>query len=194
MPYKNVTYKPYNRVLYSRYDATVAFIFQRMVADRVDGAGGVGMWSDCPIFFQWCQPFNLKVLAAWALRVQPHGTWDYKDDLAANIGRGTRYWTPIPGDPAPERLSYDVWTNIHYGYVGRAHKIPADILHAGAEQFGGSRSVTDWVSNEIGIQLWNQHRDALTQQQLARAVLSRMRTFRNDPAFNFFAVHRGLES
>lgn len=193
MPYHGTTYFPYGRYLYWRYHATLSFIFDRMVADRVDGAGGVGMWSDCPIFFQWCLPFNLELSASWTAKVRPGGDWDYKAKLSAKYGGGQAYRTPIAGDPAPERLYYDVWTNIHYGYVGRAHKIPADILHAGAEQFGGARSVSDWVSNEAGIQLWDKFRTRLTRGQLADAVLSRMRSYRNDPAYFFLEVRRGLQ-
>lgn len=96
-------------------------------------------------------------------------------------GGGRTYWTPIGANPAPERLFYDVWTNIHFGYVGRAHGIPADILHAGAEQFGGTRTISDWVSVELGIALWSSYGLGLTKSQLAAGVLSRMKAYRNDP-------------
>jgi hypothetical protein len=127
-------------------------------------------------------PFNLKVLGYFALNTRPHGPWDYKYRLMDLYTRNNQpYYTPVRGDPAPELLYYDVWTNIHFGYVGRAHGIPADILHAGAEQFGGARSVSDWVSNEIGIRLWNKYGAGLTTGQLGQAVLAKIASYRNDP-------------
>ena len=187
-PYPTRTYHDYAGPLYWRYDAVLSFIYGRMMADRKDGAGGVGRWSDCPLWLQWCQPLNLGLLASFALKVRGHGDWDYKYPLIRRFGRGESFHTPIRGDPAPELLYFDVWTNIHFGYVGRAHGIPADILHAGAEQFGGARSVSDWVSNEIGIQLWNSYRTGLTKPQLARTVLQKMDAYRNDPTAKFQVI------
>jgi hypothetical protein len=166
----------------------VSFIFHRMQEDRVDGAGGVGKWSDCPSFAAWCYPFNLTVMAAWAARVAGGGDWDYKRQLAAKWGTAVA----VPHDPAPEMLFYDVFTNIHYGYVGRAHNIPADILHAGAEQLGGVRTVSDWVSNEMGIRLWERRGLGLTQPDVAATVIARMKSYRTDPYRQYREVQPGL--
>ncbi|TAK84013.1 MAG: hypothetical protein EPO09_21120, partial [Aquabacterium sp.] len=135
-------------------------------------------------------PLNAGLLFRFKALVRETGDWDLKVPLGMKLGDVRR--TPVGGDPAPETLFYDVWGNIHYGYVGRAHGIPADVVHAGAETFGGARSVSDWISNEIGIQLWEAHGAALTKTQLASAVLAKIRVFRADPADTFLEVRGGL--
>ena len=189
---RGVFYSPYASGLYERYNATLDFIFKRMVTDRAENAGDVGTWQSCPIFFQWCLPFNIAVLGAFAAQVHGGGHWDYKGPLARAIGNRKGYWTAVPGDPAPEALYYDVWTNIHYGCVGRAHGIPSDVLHAGAEQLGGVRTVSDWISNEIGIGLWDRFGTRLTKRELGDAVFTELHAYRNDPAFRWLEVRPGL--
>jgi hypothetical protein len=120
------------------------------------------------------------------------GDWDLKVPLREKFGDHKPLRTPVGGDPAPEMLFYDVWGNIHFGYVGRAHGVPADILHAGAEWKGGARTASDWLANEIGIRLWDTHGAGLTKSQLAAAILANMKGFRSDPAGEFHEVRGGL--
>jgi hypothetical protein len=91
-------------------------------------------------------------------------------------------------------LFYDVFTNMHYGYVGRAHRIPADILHAGAEQLGGVRSQSDWWAVEMGIRLWANHGSFLSKGNVASAVKASMSRFRNDSANDFSEVQPSLRN
>jgi len=159
-----------------------------MREDRRDPA--VGEWSNCEPWFAWCYATNSAVLTNWGVKVRGGGPWDYKGDLSRKWG--TR--VAVPGDPAPEMLFYDVFTNMHYGYVGRAHRIPADILHAGAEQLGGVRSQSDWWAVEMGIRLWANHGSFLSKGNVASAVKASMSRFRNDSANDFSEVQPSLRN
>lgn len=58
--------------------------------------------------------------------------------------------------------------------------------------FGGARTISDWVSVELGITLWSSYGLGLTKSQLAAGVLSRMNAYRNDPDSEYFQVRGGL--
>ncbi|MFI5040447.1 MAG: RHS repeat-associated core domain-containing protein, partial [Acidimicrobiales bacterium] len=181
-PHPLAAYQPYNSFLYNRFFLTRDFIYNHVLLDRKDGSGGVGEWWDAPLLLQPIAIYpNLLVLAEFRNEVHAGGPWDYKGPLAVNYGLGNPYYTAVAADPAPEVLFYDVWTNIHYGYVGRAHGIPADILHAGAEQFGGIRTVSDWSSVEAGIRLWSNYGLNLPSSAISSEILRLMDSYRNDP-------------
>jgi hypothetical protein len=107
---------------------------------------------------------NTQILAnlAFAALVHPFSYWDHKPDLTAmlglNQGKGTRdYYFPIEGDAAHE-FYYDVWSNIHFGYVGAAAGFDLDTLLSGAGVSGiaGRNDAYDDVSVRIGFLLWQQ--------------------------------------
>jgi len=187
-PYSGIKYESYSDALYRDFDGVVSFIYEQMVANRADRAGGVGQWSDCAMYFAWCYPFNMGVMAAFAAQVNENCPWDYKPDIRHTFG--SRF--AVRGDLAPEMLFLDVFANIHYGYVGRAHKIPAGVLREEAVQFGGADTVSDRVSVDIGIKLWEYAGLTLTKKDIADAVLRNMQTFRNDDASQYSEVWRGL--
>lgn len=89
------------------------------------------------------------------------------------------FWTPVPGDPAPEIVRYDIWSNIHYGYVGRAHNIPENILRDGAALADlGAPARGDRIAIDIGFDLWRTWGRNLTPWILQVTVASRMTRFR----------------
>jgi Bacterial toxin 44 len=80
----------------------------------------------------------------------------------------------IPGDSDNEYF-YDIWSNIHFGYVGRAAGFSGSVLQWGAAR-GGSAGVNDPMDVEtmqIGIDLWDRYGSSLTQKQLIEEILIR---------------------
>jgi len=126
------------------------------------------------------------------------GNWDHKPIL---YPKDRRQQSPVPEIPEREgwstvgsRLYYfDIWSNIHYGYVGRASGFSQPELTGGA---GIEQIVSDWVSGvpphrspgadnwaaswdhpsdnaaiQIGIRLWNQYGLAVRPADIYLAVL-----------------------
>lgn len=108
--------------------------------------------------------------------------WDYKSAIRnciqlsiANIpGNNTTFWgTPIPGDN--EFLYfYDIWTNIHYGFVGRSCGFAewelgiGSKIHDNVKSFLSEKeSGDDTVSIEAGFKLFEHGAvDAVTLQDV----------------------------
>lgn len=94
--------------------------------------------------------------ALWAAMVRTGGPWDHKTRVRELQG-GT--FTPLPGTPG--KVSYEIWSNIHYGYVGRDIGFPAAVLHAGANGADllehGQVDRGDQAAVQIGIELRNKY-------------------------------------
>jgi RHS repeat-associated protein len=93
----------------------------------------------------------------WAGMVAPEAEWDHKRtiiDAMKMEARGDNF-TPIPGTTG--KIAADVWSNIHFGYVGIEAGFDAGTLHWGADM---ADLVTqdkfdegDRVAIQIGIDL-----------------------------------------
>jgi hypothetical protein len=75
---------------------------------------------------------------AWALNVRQDGIWDHKPIISARFqsrqpGRA-QFWHRL----GPSDYFYDIWSNLHYGYVGAACGFSDSALldGAGLEQIG----------------------------------------------------------
>ena len=70
---------------------------------------------------------SADALAKWGLKVRTGGDWDHKPKLDYMLDLDGNSWDkndddyffPIRGDKKHEYY-YDIWSNIHYGYVGSA--------------------------------------------------------------------------
>jgi RHS repeat-associated protein len=112
------------------------------------------------------------------LRLLEPGEWDHKPKLLAHFHEPKEFWTPIRGDPRPERIRYDIWSNIHYGYVGRSHGIPRKLLDAAQRHDGGSNSDSDNLSVKIGMDLWDRKGFGLNPRDIQRAVVRNLDRYR----------------
>ncbi len=83
-----------------------------------------------PDFYSMAAGMQAKAFAIWAERVGQNRPWDHKPILAAKYD-GVVYHKQGNYD-----YFYDIWSNIHYGYVGRVGGLSESILldGAGAEQ------------------------------------------------------------
>ena len=106
------------------------------------------------------------------------GPWDHKPKLREFAATSSGFYTPIRGDDRPERLFYDVWSNIHYGDVGRAHGIPERVLMWAQRNDGGVKDRRDDVSVALGFTLWRLHRLALHSYDIQAGILAAMPLYR----------------
>jgi hypothetical protein len=137
--------------------------------------------------------YHSAALIAWGMKVRQNGDWDHKPKIAA------RFHPRVPGGLQHWHLYgstlyfYDVWSNIHYGYVGRAAGFSdATLLDgAGVEQLGSdlarlnlpSRSAGvdglrafddkhDRAAIEIGIALYKRRPARVSTQEVLSAVVT----------------------
>lgn len=134
--------------------------------------------------------FRTASLLAWASKVRQNGEWDHKPKIASMFHPRSpivQHWHLY----GATLYYYDVWSNIHYGYVGRAAGFSESVLldGAGLEQVGSdlarlklpsaSESVAglrkwdaseDRAAIEIGIRLYGQRPDSVSADLLLRSV------------------------
>lgn len=131
---------------------------------------------------------------AWGLLVRQDGRWDHKPLIARRftpaVESGEQHFHRYHGHV----YFYDVWSNVHYGYVGRACGFSeAELLDgAGLEQIasdllrgrrpGASPGVQglrrfdhpeDRVAVEIGLQLWGLPAEAIDAGVLVSRIVAR---------------------
>lgn len=128
--------------------------------------------------------------ARWFLQVRAGGPWDHKPILKkmyetmgtpprpfGSLGRAFHF--PIRDDLFHEYY-YDIWSNIHYGYVGSFCGFDEATLQGGAASGlpgAGGNDEGDIVSVKIGIDLWKFHGSNLTAGILCKAIVSNTAAF-----------------
>ena len=139
---------------------------------------------------EFCDGQKLAAFKEFHSQVKSGGPWDHKPKLQRMFrmrcpdGRCEfldDQYMDVPGTDL--RLRYDIWSNVHYGYVGR---------HAGFEEFElqgahqlpvpgtGETSPADIVFVQIGLDLYRKYPKAasLTQRRLKRAIVTRLSEIR----------------
>ncbi|MEV6235014.1 polymorphic toxin type 44 domain-containing protein [Saccharopolyspora shandongensis] len=112
--------------------------------------------------------------AEWFELVKPGGEWDHKSwILDMTVEDNTE--TPIPGTSG--EIRYDMWSNIHYGYVGREAGFSADDLHTGADvaDYGtqGHTDPADQAAVQFGMDLHEKYGpDALTPEIVQQEIIA----------------------
>ena len=159
-----------------REGATLACILARSCANEAIAANNALVIAKFGVLVHGEVTQNVKVFGVsfGKVKLLEPGIWDHKRALQALVGAKRKFWTPVAGDPREERIKYDIWSNIHYGFVGRAHGIPADVLRWAAIKFGGNDSPGDRLSVNLGIRLWGRHGIRLTRLQLEQEVVRHM--------------------
>lgn len=128
--------------------------------------------------------------ARWFLKVRQDGPWDHKPILRKKYeamptpprpfgALGRAFHFPIRGDLFHE-FYYDVWSNVHYGYVGARCGFDERTLQEGAASGlpgAGDNDEGDVISVKIGIDLWRSAGPALTEDKLRLAILAQTSTY-----------------
>lgn len=118
-------------------------------------------------------------LKAWALgsfyrNMRTHGDWDQKDDLIKilPLPKYDRHF-PIRGNLKWE-VFFDVWSNIHYGYIGRAADFPRGVLlHFARKNSPDKRDqAADEISINIGMDLWEDKEFDIGRRDIHLGILS----------------------
>ena len=137
---------------------------------------------------------KVAAMLLWGKQVKTNGPWDHKPHLfrkralwSTALGRHDFH---IYGETA---YSFDVWSNVHYGYVGRALGFTQAVLldGAGAAQFksdimngiplttsGAHRGFRRWdrpedrVSIRLGADLYRRCPGLMTPPVLVRAIVN----------------------
>jgi hypothetical protein len=162
---------------YARYERTIGYIHREMVSNASSGITqilrelrGVGT-------FRYGGVDADLATAVFGGLVASRSVWDHKPILARalNLSDGPEgdYFFPIEGDPGHEYY-YDIWSNIHYGYVGSAAGFDAETLQVGpaTAEGAGTNDAFDILSIRIGIDLWFRYGLDLTLEQLRDAILA----------------------
>jgi hypothetical protein len=173
-----------------RFDRAFAYMYQEMFSNPRSGiVANIGSWNEISSYAVsnrdfWLLPhvadWNAAALTAWASKVAPGRDWDHKPKLDALLGLGSDpdgedYYFPVFGDTKHE-VYYDIWSNIHYGYVGSAAGFDPDTLQSGAAEavLAGRTDQADILTVQIGIDLWNQNGLNLSAEQLWLAILDHL--------------------
>ena len=173
---------------YERFDITLNFMHREMItnaqSERVGFIQTMLQLDNCPqAYFPSLstQPgsYTISAFSTWTTLVWAGGPWDHKPQLDQMLGLGATlpggdYYFPVRGDEEYEYF-YDIWSNIHYGYVGTAAGFDEGTLQSGAaagDAIAGGNDEADVLNVKIGVELWRQHGLLLTQNQLHQAILS----------------------
>ncbi|MDI2028061.1 polymorphic toxin type 44 domain-containing protein [Saccharopolyspora sp. TS4A08] len=111
----------------------------------------------------------------FAVKVAPGMDWDHKPKIAAredlDTGNADELYFKIPGDDEGREVFYDIWSNVHYGYVGRSCGFDEDVLHTAPTLPGtGEHDKGDVLTMQAGMDLWDEHEQDLTLSQLRAKV------------------------
>ncbi|MEU6234646.1 polymorphic toxin type 44 domain-containing protein [Kitasatospora sp. NPDC047058] len=113
-------------------------------------------------------------LAIWYEQVKSGGPWDHKPILEKRYDLQSRndFYFKVPDRDV--EVSYDIYSNIHYGYVGRAAGISRlELVEAANAGTGGTgtNDPGDDMSMKIGMDLYEKYGPNMTKEQMDAAVL-----------------------
>ncbi|MBF6332154.1 polymorphic toxin type 44 domain-containing protein [Nocardia transvalensis] len=123
----------------------------------------------------------LTALAMWAEKVATGRDWDHKGDLRELFGLKSE-GTPkgAPGDDryfqqpgTNRRVLFDIYSNMHYGYVGRAAGIDSETLIKAAsigEKGTGKDDAGDQITMRAGMELYEKYGSGMTEEQFRQAA------------------------
>lgn len=151
---------------------------------------GLGIQPDQCVDMQFS--YRIAALITWGIKVKQNGNWDHKPKIAARFHLrshgGLQHWH-LYGNTL---YYYDVWSNLHYGYVGRAAGFSKSVLldGAGLEQIGstllrlklpekspGLSGLRAWddphdrAAIMLGIELYRQKPELVTVQDVINRVV-----------------------
>lgn len=117
-----------------------------------------------------------QALWAWRQAVKPHGPWDHKDYLSQRFTgrkyeldtkRGT-YFFQWDDDYL---LSYDIWSNFHYGYIGRRAGFGSGTLHRAHQVPGaGKTDAGDKATVDLGIKYFEKYGNDYNRTTIASFI------------------------
>ncbi|MCP2169713.1 polymorphic toxin type 44 domain-containing protein [Goodfellowiella coeruleoviolacea] len=121
----------------------------------------------------WNPIEKAQAIKEWYDKVKSNGPWDHKPILEDRYGMETKneYDLKVPGQN--KKVSYDIWSNIHYGYVGRSAGFPSELLERAATMDipgVGRTDEGDKMTVRLGIELYEKYGPNLTKEQFQQEV------------------------
>lgn len=158
----------------NRYDDARHYIFGEMKTNiHSDTVKNIQTLLRPPAWYDFGRNPGQDAIAAltmWGVKVGPGQDWDHKPKLAERYGLKTRedHFFKVPG--SDDKVFYDIYSNIHYGYVGRAAGFDAKTLVEGASVaepvLVGEDDEADHLTMQAGIDLYDKYGEDLTEEQL----------------------------
>lgn len=156
-------------------------------------------WTEAVIPFQ-ATIDTIQAYYRWYELVKPGGPWDHKALVRSKFGNWSCDF------PKKTHYNYDVWSNIHYGYVGLAAGFSRATLLDGAgvaqlitwtvpdgywsrrlavlgdaDVFRALDDPADQEAIRVGCELWEKHKKALTKEQLKAAAQAHAVKLQTEP-------------
>ncbi|OJH38156.1 hypothetical protein BON30_23680 [Cystobacter ferrugineus] len=100
---------------------------------------------------------SIQALHRWYQLVKNRAPWDYKQEIISRFGR----WMDDPQRPI--RYGYDIWANLHYGYIGLACGFSQWTLLQGA-------GFAQWRAGTSPDGYWERRLDTLGDADVAAAL------------------------
>ncbi|MEG4484674.1 polymorphic toxin type 44 domain-containing protein [Microcoleus sp. D2_18a_B4] len=162
---------------YADGDTTIQYMYQEMK----NNASSNDVKDIKNLKEQWWNSNSQgRAYGLWRNKVSDGQEWDHKPKLNSmlNLQGSNDYAYPVWGDSASE-FYYDIWSNIHYGYVGKA----AGFSDLELQSFATLNDVgklnlnfKDTNAIKLGIDLWNEtggNPNNLTPERLRQKVISK---------------------
>ncbi|MET9293862.1 polymorphic toxin type 44 domain-containing protein [Streptomyces sp. NPDC003077] len=117
-------------------------------------------------------------LTMWFAKVAPHQDWDHKPKLTEryDLKKSDDFYFKQPN--SQKEVFYDIYSNIHYGYVGRAAGFDQKTLIEGASvgesMFTGDDDEGDQITMRVGMELYDKYGENMTQEQLHQGIQDAM--------------------
>ncbi|WP_020666913.1 polymorphic toxin type 44 domain-containing protein [Amycolatopsis nigrescens] len=130
-------------------------------------------WSKSETGDIFMDPFfkRKKQYDMWKDLVAEGKRWDFKGPLSEILGKDEdSLYTKVPGRDT--RVYYDIWANIHYGYIGKKAGFNyLELLYGPSAnnilegKGGGQEDAGDMAVMRFGIELYKEYPDGITEKQ-----------------------------
>jgi hypothetical protein len=158
---------------YARYHKCANYMYSEM-KNNLDDAATTAIRAHLAVRFITPAAIG-AALAIWAAKVGPRCDWDHKPKIRKLLGlTSDDSHFPIIGDTTHEWF-LDVWSNIHYGYVGTFAGFDEFTLIGGANVpvLAGKNDAFDDATMKIGIRMWHSYGRGITLHDVALELVKR---------------------
>ena len=150
IPSSNEVIRFISREMILNIDSTVVKLIKILLSERDYDGTAKNVSQKSIDFFIACDK--------WKSMVQYDAPWDHKSDILEKFGPRSLLLGKM--------LQYDIWSNIHYGYVGRVCGFSEYVLLSGAgfAQAKKTGPMDGWVSRVFEVGLFRSFDDPRDQQ------------------------------
>lgn len=165
-----------------RFKDAEDYIFDEMKTNINSATvGNINTLLRPPEWYHFGRNYGSDVTAAlvmWGAKVAPGQDWDHKPKITDRFGLKEKsdFYFKQPGED--REVFYDLYSNVHYGYVGRAAGLDEGTLIEGASlgetMLTGDDDAGDQITMRIGIDLYDKYGKDMTQEQLHQGIIEAM--------------------